>query len=508
MVNSKQNTNASGDSDFDRINASFAEAYKREMENWVGPRYEKTRGNAVPNPDAPSVANNLYGVALSGGGMRSATYGLGVMQSLARGGMLRDADYVSTVSGGGYLGSSLSALWSPSADPPPISNPLGVEPDNFPFQFPGPATGDDTGSVVHGLETAALRHVRENAKMLAHSPGLFDLETWTGLARYVIKTTLLWALVPTAMVTLLLLATMFIPESRWDRFSPFDARYDWHSIPWWLILSPAWLLAAFFPLSILPRQDRIKQRWLIWRAVREIRRVVLILMWVTAGGLLMVLGIWGFHEALIQSTGWQSDGLEIILAAVAGTSGALSAIGSRIVAVGRGRLFKIASVVLNFSGYILIGFALVAWYNVLWTTVFPSTENLGMAGKTDWDKWQFVAYGFIGSGVAVFLSTTRIGPWFLNWTSLSNLYMRRIRRTWIIGAARDEGGLNADGWNAVAMRDGLRVSDLDGSRGNAPYQLITTALNMPGSTRPELLDRKADGFVISKHTVGSAVTGW
>jgi hypothetical protein len=508
MVNSTQNTNSSGAADFDRINASFADAYYREIVNWVGPRYLATRGTPVPNPEAPSVDNNLYGVALSGGGMRSAIYGLGVLQSLARGEMLRDADYVSTVSGGGYLGSSLSALWSPSEDPPPLSSPLGVQPDNYPYQFPGPAGAESTGSVIHGLETPALRHVRENAKMLAHSPGLFDLETWTGLARYTVKTALLWALVPTALVTLIFLATMYIPEARWDRFSPFEDRLGREAIPWWILLTPVWLLAAFFPISILPRQDRIRQRWLIWRTVNWIRRVNLLLMWSAAGALLMVVGVWAFHEALIQDSGWQDKGLERALAAFGVVGGLLAMISSRIVAVGRGRLLKIASFALTISGYVLIALALVTWYHVLWTTIYPSSENLEIAAGTGWDKWQLFWYLLIGSTVPVALSVTRIGPWFLNWSSLSNLYMRRIRRTWIIGSARDEGDHPADGWSSVAMRDGLRVSDLDGSRKNSPYQLITTALNMPGSTRPELLDRKADGFVISKHTVGSAVTGW
>src|SRR5262245_38166034 len=49
------------------------------------------------------------GLALSGGGIRSATLALGLLQSLARAGTLASFDYLSTVSGGGYIGSWLSA---------------------------------------------------------------------------------------------------------------------------------------------------------------------------------------------------------------------------------------------------------------------------------------------------------------------------------------------------------------------------------------------------------------
>ncbi|BFU95299.1 MAG: conserved membrane protein of unknown function [Nitrospira sp.] len=48
-------------------------------------------------------------LCLSGGGIRSATFALGVIQGLARLKLLDRFDYLSTVSGGGYIGSWLSA---------------------------------------------------------------------------------------------------------------------------------------------------------------------------------------------------------------------------------------------------------------------------------------------------------------------------------------------------------------------------------------------------------------
>ncbi len=58
---------------------------------------------------AERAEQNLFGVAFSGGGIRSATFNLGVVQALARAGLLSRVDYLSTVSGGGYIGSWLSA---------------------------------------------------------------------------------------------------------------------------------------------------------------------------------------------------------------------------------------------------------------------------------------------------------------------------------------------------------------------------------------------------------------
>jgi hypothetical protein len=50
---------------------------------------------------------DLWALAFSGGGIRSATFNLGVLQGLAKKGLLSKFDYLSTVSGGGYIGSWL-----------------------------------------------------------------------------------------------------------------------------------------------------------------------------------------------------------------------------------------------------------------------------------------------------------------------------------------------------------------------------------------------------------------
>src|ERR1700754_4088006 len=43
-------------------------------------------------------------LCLSGGGIRSAAFALGVLQALSRKGLLTRFNYLSTVSGGGYIG--------------------------------------------------------------------------------------------------------------------------------------------------------------------------------------------------------------------------------------------------------------------------------------------------------------------------------------------------------------------------------------------------------------------
>ncbi len=72
--------------------------------------------NADLKDQPPKTVEDLFpedgkiGLSFSGGGLRSATFNLGVVQALAKHGVLPFVDYLSTVSGGGYLGSSLTSL--------------------------------------------------------------------------------------------------------------------------------------------------------------------------------------------------------------------------------------------------------------------------------------------------------------------------------------------------------------------------------------------------------------
>jgi predicted acylesterase/phospholipase RssA len=50
-----------------------------------------------------AAASGLMGLCFSGGGIRSATFNLGILQGLAELKLLRSFDYLSTVSGGGYV---------------------------------------------------------------------------------------------------------------------------------------------------------------------------------------------------------------------------------------------------------------------------------------------------------------------------------------------------------------------------------------------------------------------
>src|SRR5215470_800902 len=96
---------------------------------------------------------DAVGLTLSGGGMRSAALGLGVLQALNHHNALRNVDYLSTVSGGGYIGCSLIATMSKSGG-------------EFVFgqQSSDPATGRPMAQEIS--DTEAVGHIRNYSNYL------------------------------------------------------------------------------------------------------------------------------------------------------------------------------------------------------------------------------------------------------------------------------------------------------------------------------------------------------
>ena len=75
---------------------TFKEVILREKEQLRLRRKKLGQEHGTPEQE------NWFGIAMSGGGIRSATINLGILQTLNKFGILQKADYLSTVSGGGY----------------------------------------------------------------------------------------------------------------------------------------------------------------------------------------------------------------------------------------------------------------------------------------------------------------------------------------------------------------------------------------------------------------------
>ena len=109
-------------------------------------------------------------LCLSGGGIRSATFALGVLQGLAYSGVLGTIDYLSTVSGGGYTGGWFTA-WLKREGPAGREEVLKAIDPGRALQRPPPQKGSD--------DLSPVERVRRTCRYLAPRGGVISADVWT-----------------------------------------------------------------------------------------------------------------------------------------------------------------------------------------------------------------------------------------------------------------------------------------------------------------------------------------
>jgi len=134
-------------------------------------------------------------LCLSGGGIRSASFALGVMQALACKGLLTRFHYLSTVSGGGYIGGWLTR-WIHD-EMPAHGNDLMAAAGKIEKDLAESAKGE-AGSA------RPLRRLREYTNFLTPQTGIASADTWTGAVLFVRNLLLNWLIfVPALMLVAL-----------------------------------------------------------------------------------------------------------------------------------------------------------------------------------------------------------------------------------------------------------------------------------------------------------------
>jgi hypothetical protein len=139
-------------------------------------------------------------LCLSGGGIRSAAFSLGIVQGLAKCGLLDRFDFLSTVSGGGYLGSWLST-WV-------HRHPLGL---------PGVVNElasraqPETGKLTSKLEPspAPVGFLRNYSYFLNPRAGLLTVDTWTWVGIYLRNLSLNWLVIIPLLLLLVALPRLY-----------------------------------------------------------------------------------------------------------------------------------------------------------------------------------------------------------------------------------------------------------------------------------------------------------
>ncbi len=562
------------DERFTLLNPPFERAFAVETTRWIGPRRLARGGEPLAFPERPDVRNELVGLGLGGGGMRAAVFSLGVTQALARNQFLTDADYIASISGGGYLGTSLQALM---AEDLPYQEPrrFGVTPESFPFGFPRPAdatggTATSTGHAVHGVESPATRFVREHARFLGRSIGMFDGYTWRIIGQVALSMVLLWVLLllpPMALAAIGAMAfrgwfaDLAADTQRALVISPLVVALVawavtvvsppiWRSFWLWLGRIVVLLSLAVAVLVVMAVVSTPSDQTAFNDAARTIAALSpLILFGISAvavlgfealrsaaskpsaqerwsatsqrtagyfatlaGAVTAVLGIvflvWVFENTAYDSDYQEQARATIAVLQIGGIAVTFASI-QRLIsgvaesATGRFRslLPKVALVV---GGYLVLGLTIgLSSWGLYWLWVRDETAWL----------W---AIGLVSGAFLVLFGL--FGAWgfrTLNWLAPHRLYAGLIDQSWIIAAkpakADSAGGARLRQWFRVWNRPDLQLSRLrsmDGRKLTAPYPLICTTLNIPGTRDPRMPDRTAESFVLGPLTSGSALTRW
>jgi hypothetical protein len=417
--------------------------------------------HAAAHPERKTVSN-FFGLALSGGGIRSATFNLGVLQVLAWTRMLRFVDYLSTVSGGGYIGSCVTSMFA---------SPLR----EFPFDH---KQGTREGTI--------FRHLRNNAEYLAPR-GIIDY--------LVIPVTVLRGMVVNLLVILpyLLLAAILtaalhpsvgaLQQHIINRATDDVPGVLGHSFIVTKCLL-AFLLLAFvlYPMFHMFLQRTISERDSDWNLRSVVGR--------TYGALILLIAAVAFIEFQPVAIDWLVQKHSQNQWNLAAMSSGITALQALLPAVISAWLMKNSERLIAKYALALLGLSALAvfWVIYLWMCVVLIEGAYATAWST------MLVPGAIALGLMAY------GAFFVdvNYTSVHTFYRDRLSKAYVVKQGKDEADL--------LPNDRQLLSKLNTEDG--PYHIINTAINLRATKESYRRGRHAESFIFSKHFVGSEPTGY
>lgn len=418
--------------------------------------------------------NGMSGLALSGGGIRSAAICLGAVQALQVSDKLKHLDYLSTVSGGGYLGCCLAANMSERG---------------FPFL-------NETNDLSNLQDSAAVKYIRDHTSYLMPA-GISDFLASLGVILRGLAASAILVLGP-----LLLIAGVTAYA--------FKLGYVDGSASFAGTLGFACFFLVYLIVLALHRSWLEKNG----RAAYEFKSSASGLTVAVMCSLILVFAIELQPVAVlavrtpIESQGWLTKVIAIAVAVskyLAPFAGAVAVFGSWLVEVARAaeRSPTRASMIKSVLSRSAIWMAAIVMPLLLWRLYLEITSAAIPRGEyyefalgvlRPWGEYMALAYLLAGAALLLL-------SWFFlpNANSLHRLYRDRLGDAFLFLAP--EG--NDENVNPI---DAIKLSGLEVSR--APYLLVNTALNIQRSQYANKRGRDADFFVFSRDWIGSHATGY
>ena len=391
---------------------------------------------------------DAVGLAFSGGGIRSATFCLGVAQVLADKGLLRQVDFLSTVSGGGYTGSFLTARLGAGAEEKDVAGP-------------------------HGPDPLPVREIRRRAKyLMAYSLW----ESWGMVTATVAGMVFNWIVPLVLLLVLAALASLGNPGgAAWmittiaggvavvvAALAYFGAMRTSERAA----KTAGWAFTLFTMLTALAGIG-----WALDAGFATIFRASHATTWATPGKM--------WNDLWDRLSGWGIGTLSI------GSIAALVPVVLRYIPLLEKPATRklVTKVALWIAGFVLPLLGLALFY-LLCAMGRVEKVDLGfvvMPGRC----LLWCSAGICTVLAAAFLNINLTGP--------HRLYRNGLNKTFV---QKEE-----------AREERVPLTDIN-PRQTAPYHLLNAAVNIPSCKQPGLRDRHCDFFLFSKHWMGSPITGY
>ncbi len=450
----------------------------------------KTNVKITDSNITPNTNTGLIGLALSGGGVRSATFSLGLLQSLAKNNVLKYCDYLSGVSGGGYTASCLSSLLA-------ADSTASTDAEHFPLRNQRDAKLQ---------ERAEVNHLRMSKDYLGGNR-LTSTDSWHTIGTFIS------GLILRGLIIILLLAFFAEIISLVNLLDYFAIKFPDPK----QLVTP--IISIYLGLLVITRIYQLSTKiGVILDILFLALLITLVLKGKIVGGTVVLSGILGLMLPLMLLRMFRMTYKEkmsfynIQLANITFYGGIAIFLFLLITythefLIKPNNLFLYTSlafllvVIVHFvfqpkSGFlqtvkmIIEAISLIIIF-VLFAMLFYVTAQTFKAELAN--LWENILYS-----VTIFTLLIISLSIDINSNSFHNIYRTRLSRTYLI--KRNKNGI-------IQSNQLLLLKDLH-RYCNGPYQLISSTLNVPGSNNPNLKGRGADFFIFSKYYCGSESTGY
>lgn len=456
---------------------------------------------------------NLVGLAISGGGIRSAIFSLGVMQRLARNGWMEKIDYLSTVSGGGYIGSSLTWFLHHKFSGNAGETDFGVTADDFPFGTHrlGKINPNTNEAEKGGDQNKAriLQALRQNGKYLTPGNGI----TIFSLLGVFLRGTFLSIVVYFPLLVLFFLVlynTYFLQSASeypkfLEKFTTLEVSVLGITEPlnFSLVFALALILfsilgAIFYAFHTYYPVLYKKRRYVGRRLFDRISGKIIISLIV-----LVALGILPFiHEWLnaLKNSDSDSDSVAIFTAASSMILGFMTSLAAFKTSSSlkenqkNGKQSKLKNLLLSLLTIITVVFLIYGIFLLAYSYSYKLMDSSSMGFWAIYIVWVFIAL-FSGRYVNI------------NYVSVHRYYRDRLMETFMpnVDEILKNGHHDSEG---ATHADRLKLSDVCRRESAGPYHIINTNIVLVESPNKKYRGRGGDNFILSPLYCGSNATGW